>query len=104
MAQKRVDVVAAVFQILSYNKGRTSWVIHNLGPSTLFFSNDRGVTITNGFPVPSGGFASKLRVDGDDPEMAIYGIALAAGADLGVNESFEEIPIDKLLRLLEARS
>lgn len=103
MAEKRVSVGTTRVQILAFNAKRTAWIFHNRGTAEMFFSNDKGVSDSNGYPLPNGGFFARLKADGDDPRMAVYGIVTSGTADVGVSESFDPLPVDELIRLLEAR-
>lgn len=104
MPEKRVTVGTTRVQMLAVNEKRTGWIFHNRGLTGVFISDDKTVSDTNGFPIPPGGFFAKLKRDGDDTRMAVYGIVTAGTADVGVSESWQELPEDKLIRLIEARS
>ena len=103
MAEKRVTVINALNQIVAVNIKRTGLVIYNNGPSAISWSRDKLGAIGEGFILPTGAVFSWAKVDGDDSWNAVYGLSIAAGADLSVTESVEELPADKLLKLLEAR-
>lgn len=103
MSERRATITTTISQVLQFNAKRTGWVVHNLGLSQVFFSDDRSLTALNGFPIPSGGFFARLKVDGDDPRMAVYFLTSVTVATIGISESYEEIPFDKLIRLIEVR-
>lgn len=104
MPEKRVDVSTTLIQIIAVNEKRSGVIFHNRGTAELLISRDKTNVATQGFPVPSGGFFAYLKVDGDDSVNAVYGITAAGTANVGVSESYEELPSDKLLKVLEARS
>lgn len=104
MAERRVVIGNTVTEIVPYNKGRTIFTFHNFAGETLFFSRDRSLTTANGFPVPVGSTVTFAKTDGDPSDRALYGIVATTSTDIGVSESFESLPEDKLLRALEARA
>lgn len=103
MAEKAVLVGTTRVQLVAVNFKRTTITFHNRGAAEVFLSRDKGSIAGQGFPLPSGGFAAFLKVEGDDTVNAIYAIVSATTADVRVTESFEPLPIDLLLRALEAR-
>ena len=103
MATKAVSVGTTRVQIVAVNIKRTGVVFRNRGGAEVFISRDKTNIAVQGFPIPSGGFASFLELEGDDTVNAIYALTTAGTADIRINESFEPLPISEIVKIVEAR-
>ncbi len=104
MAEKRVTVGTTRVQVVAQNMDRSNLVIFNRAGAELFWSRDKTLTTANAMPLPIGANMSFKESDGDDAKSALYALVAAGTTDIGVAESFESIPMEVLLRKLEARS
>jgi hypothetical protein len=92
MAARAVPVSTTIIQVAAFNLRRTALVIKNNGGGTAYFSNDRVDLTAQGFPLSSGEFLSFQLSDFDEPQLAIYGQALAGTVDIRVWELFGHFP------------
>ncbi len=104
MPERQITVTTTVQQALAYNKDRTTWIMHNRGTVEAFVSQDRSAVVSGGFPLLAGGFVGKRRRDGEEARRAVFVAVAATTTDVRISEEFGDLPEDRLLRALEARS
>jgi hypothetical protein len=85
---RAVSVPTTVVQLASYNPRRTAIVIINNGTATVYISDNQADVSTQGFPLASGASFSLIKADGDDPTVALYGVASTGTQDIRVAESW----------------
>ena len=78
--------------LLKMHPGRTAiGLYNNHATAVLYFSDKKGVAITNGWPLPAGA-SMTFKIPEDDPTGEIHIISDTADTDLRYLESFGLVP------------
>lgn len=68
-------------RVLGFSEGRTSLVVYNNhATATLYWSDVKGVSVDNGFPILAGGSIS-LKIPEDDPTLEAWLISDTASTN-----------------------
>ncbi len=82
-----VTVGTTAIQAVVPDKGRTSLIIfNNSTTATVYYGSDNTLTVDNGVPIPPRSGLAFSRETGDDPGIAYWLIASAAGTDVRIGE------------------
>jgi len=87
----QTTVSTTISQLVPYNKQRKGILIRNNSGNPCYLSNDQANVATLGYPLNVGEFLAFLSVDGDIPELQIYGLTSVGTADLRIVETFGEV-------------
>lgn len=93
MAMRPVTVGTTPTPVLSYNNKRTGVSLANEDSAAIFLKEDETAILATGYPIVAGGAQDLLRALGDEPQLALWAISAAGGADLRVWEHFGELPL-----------
>lgn len=75
-------------RITGYSDSRTALVLYNNhATATLYWSDSKGVSTGNGFPIPAGG-AISLKIPEDDPRNAVWLVSDAATTSYRLYEGY----------------
>ncbi len=88
MPTRRVTITTVVGQVLPYHRDRRSWQILNIGIDTVWVSQDPANITTDGMPIYPGTSLEASAVDGDNTDMAIYGVASSGSQNLQTSEGY----------------
>jgi hypothetical protein len=83
-----VTVATSRTPIVDWNPERTSWTLVNNGSVVLTISQDESNIAADGIPIEAGAGASMDFEGGDDPRIALYGVAASGTTNVRVQESF----------------
>jgi hypothetical protein len=75
-------------ELAAYNPKRVGIVIFNNGTGRIYISENPANIIDTGFPLENGASFSLLKVDGDDPTVALWAQAESGTQDIRVAESW----------------
>lgn len=92
MPSRAVTVGTAVTSLLSYNPRRTSVAIFNEDSAAIFVGEDESSLLTQGSPIQAGGFLALNAALGATPDLRMFGISAAGGANVRVLEQFGQLP------------
>lgn len=92
MPSRRIIVGATVTPLLSYNPRRTTVAVFNEAATVVFIGEDETDLLTEGSPIQAGGAITFVAALGDTPDMVMFGINAAGGADVRILEQFGDLP------------
>lgn len=86
---RRATVRTTVSKILAYNPKRITAVIMNIGSQTVYISQDPRYVEVNGFPIYPTATVMLDKLDGDKPELDLYGRTTTGSTILAIEEGLE---------------
>jgi len=79
-------------RVLDSNPGRTSLILYNNhATQTIYLNRSKGVSSSNGFPIPAGA-ALAFKIPEDDVTGELWAIGSGAATDLRYIEGFGLVP------------
>ena len=78
--------------LLAFNPRRTSVAIFNEDSSSIFIGEDEASLLTRGSPITAGGAITLTAALGGTPELIMFAISAAGGADVRILEQFGKLP------------
>lgn len=92
MPSRSETVGTGATALLSYNPRRTAVAIFNEDSVAIFVGEDEANLLTEGSPITAGGFLSLNAALGDTPDLVMFGISAAGGANVRILEQFGKLP------------